>query len=620
MAFLGKAWRFLVGVKDALVLLLLLVFFGALYALLSGTPNARQVEDGALLVTLDGSIVEQPEGASPAELLSGAARNAGQNRLRDVVYGIETAASDDRVKVLALDLDSFWGGGQVALQRVGNALDKFRKTGKPVIAFATAYTDDSYLLAAHASEVWLDPMGMTFIAGPGGTQPYFKGLIDKLGVNVHVYRVGKFKSFVEPYTRTEQSPEAKAAGQGLADALFSAWKADVKAARPKAKLDGYIADPATGAVGGSYSKAALNAGMVDKLGDRIAWSRRVGEIAGKDRDSAADTFRGTEFKDYLAAHPFTPHGGRIGIVTVAGAIVDGEAPAGTAGGDTISRLILDALATADLDALVVRVDSPGGSAIAAERIRLAVMEAKTAKLPVTVSLGNVAASGGYWIATAGDKVFAEPSTITGSIGVFGILPTFENTAAKIGVSGDGIATTPLSGQPDVLRGTNAITDQLMQGGVEDIYRRFTGLVAAERNLPLARVEEIAQGRVWDGGSARQLGLIDAFGSLDDAVAEAANRAKLDPAKVRPLYLDRIPSWMEMLAEGWFAEEPATTVARDAWSKVILRQQAAMATGLEDGLQVLSGPAVQVRCLSCPTVPRMKARESFFKTLLNKVIS
>lgn len=619
MAFLGKAWRFLVGVKDALVLLLLLVFFGALYALLSGTPNAGKVEAGALLVTLDGSIVEQPESASPAELLSGAASNAGQIRLRDVVYGIETAAKDDRVKVLALDLDSFWGGGQVALQRVGNALEKFRKTGKPVIAFATAYTDDSYLLAAHASEVWLDPMGMTFIAGPGGTQPYFKGLIDKLGVNVHVYRVGKFKSFIEPYTLSEQSPEAKAAGQGLADALFSAWKADVKAARPKAKLDSYIANPATTVAGGSFSKAALTAGMVDKLGDRIAWSRRIGEIAGKDSDTAADIFRGTEFADYLAAHPFTPHGGKIGVMTVAGSIVDGEAPAGTAGGDTIARLILDAVAKGDLDALVVRVDSPGGSALASERIRLAIMEAKKAKLPVIVSMGNVAASGGYWIATAGDKVFAEPATITGSIGVFGIIPTFENTAAKIGVSGDGVATTPLSGQPDILRGTNAVTDQLIQGGVEDIYRRFTGLVAAERKLPLARVEEIAQGRVWDGGSARQLGLIDAFGSLDDAVAEAAKRAKLDPAKVRPLYLDRVPSWMEMFAQGWFTEEPATP-ARDAWSKAILRQQAAMATGLEDGLHVLSGPAVQVRCLSCPSVPRQKARDSLFKTLLNKVFS
>lgn len=619
MAFLGKAWRFLVGVKDALVLIILLAFFGALYALLSGSPNAGAVEDGALLVALDGTVVEQPQITSPTELLSGATSQVNQNRLRDVVHGIETAAQDKRVKVLALDLDAFWGGGQVALQRVGTALDTFRKTGKPVIAFATNYSDDGYLLAAHASEVWLDPMGTTFIAGPGGTQPYFKGLIDKLGVNVHVYRVGKFKSFVEPYTRNEQSPEAKAADQILVDALFTAWKANVKAARPKAKLDGYITNSAASAASGSYSQAALAAGLVDRLGGRIAWSRRVGEIAGVDSDAPADTFRGTEFADYLDAHPYEPHGGKVGIVTVAGSIVDGEAPDGTAGGDTISRIILDALATEDLEALVVRVDSPGGSAIASEHIRLALLEAKKAKLPVIVSMGNVAASGGYWISTVGDKVFAEPATVTGSIGVFGILPTFENSAAKIGVSGDGVATTPLTGQPDMLRGTNAITDQMMQGGVEDIYRRFTALVAEERNIPLPRVLEIAEGRVWDGGAARQLGLIDAFGSLDDAVAEAARRAKLDPEKVQPLYLDHIPSWMEMFAQSWFSEEPAIQ-ARDGWSRLILLQQAHMATGVADGLSILSGPAVQVRCLSCPAVPRLDARDSLFKTLLNKVFS
>lgn len=619
MAFLGKAWRFLVGVKDALVLVFMLLFFGAIYMLLSGSANAGRVEDGALLVALDGTIVEQPQSRSPTELLAGAGGDVHENRLRDVVHGIETAAKDSRVKAIALDLDSFWGGGQVAMQRVGAALDTFRKSGKPVIAFATAYSDDSYLLAAHASEVWMDPMGMAFIAGPGGTQPYFKGLIDKLGVNVHVYRVGKFKSFVEPYTRAEQSPEAKAAGQALADALFTAWKANVAAARPKAKIVAYVANPQNAVALGNYAQAALTAGLVDKLGDRIAWSKRVAEIAGSDGDAPADSFRGTEFADYLAAHPYTPHGGKVGVVTVAGNIVDGEAPAGTAGGETISRVILDAVAAGDLDALVVRVDSPGGSALAAERIRLALMEAKRAKLPVIVSMGNVAASGGYWISTAGDKVFAEPATVTGSIGVFGILPTFENTAAKVGISGDGVTTTPLSGQPDILRGTNAVTDQLMQGGVEDIYRRFTSLVANARKLPLPRVEEIAQGRVWDGGTARQIGLVDAFGSLDEAVAEAARRAKLDPEKVRPVYLDRIPTWMELLAQGWFSEEPATT-AQDAWSRLILRQQAEVATGLADGLHILTGPAVQVRCLFCPAVPRLAARDSLFKTLFSKVIS
>jgi len=618
MTFLGKAWRLLVGIKDALVLIAMLLFFGALYTFLSGSPNAGAVREGALLVTLDGTLVEQPESTSPQELLTGVSAPARQHRLRDVVYGLEHAATDKRVKVVALDLDSFWGGGQVALQRVGEALDKVRKSGKPVIAYATGYSDDSYQLAAHASEVWLDPMGMAFIAGPGGSQPYYKGLVDKLGVNVHVYRVGKFKSFVEPYIRTEQSPEAKQAGQELADAIFAAWKADVKAARPKANIASYVSDPAAALATGNMAQAARVNGLVDKLGDRLAWSKHIGELAGTDGGAPADAFRATEFSDYIAAHP-APNHGEIGVVTIAGNIVDGEAPAGTAGGETISRLVLDGLAQGNLKALVVRVDSPGGSAIASEKMRQAILEAKKQGLPVVVSMGNVAASGGYWVSMAGDKVFAEPATITGSIGVFGIIPTFENTLAKAGVSADGVQTTPLSGQPDILKGTNAVTDRLIQAGIDDIYARFTTLVSSKRKLPLARVQEIAQGRVWDGGSARQLGLVDAFGSLDDAIAEAARRAKLDPESAKPFYLEHIPNWFELMAQGWFSGD-APARATDPYSMLVARQQAALATGLFDGLSVLSGPAVQVRCLSCPAVPRPEARDSLFKSLINKVFS
>jgi protease-4 len=236
MSFLAKVWRLLVGIKDALVLATMLLFFALLYSILSATPNAAAIEDGALYVALDGTIAEQPERARPQDLLFNSSSQLREHRLRDVVHVIETAATDTRIKAVALDLDGFMGGGQVSLQRVGAALDKVRKSGKPVIAYATGYADDSYLLAAHASEIWLDPMGITFIAGPGGSRPYFKGLIDKLGVTIRVYRVGKFKSFVEPYTRADQSPEAKQADQALVDSLFSAWMANVKAARPKAQL------------------------------------------------------------------------------------------------------------------------------------------------------------------------------------------------------------------------------------------------------------------------------------------------------------------------------------------------------------------------------------------------
>lgn len=617
MSFLAKVWRLLVVIKDALVLMAMLLFFGLLYGVLSATPNSAAIEDGALYLALDGNIAEQPERASPQELLLNSNSQARQYRVRDLVHVLKTAATDKRVKLVALDLDNFSGGGQVSLQQVGAALDGVRKAGKPIIAYATGYSDDSYLLAAHASEIWLDPMGLTFISGPGGSRPYFKGLIDKLGVTIHVYRVGKFKSFVEPYTRTSQSPEAKQADQALAQSLFSAWMANVGRARPKAKLASYVQDPVGAMAGQSSAQAALRAGLVDKLGDKIAWATRVAEIAGRDASGAADSFKGTEYADYLAAHP-VPSGRDVGVVTIAGNIVDGEAPAGTSGGDTISRIILDAVAQKNLKALVIRVDSPGGSAIASEKIRQSLLLAKKAKLPVIVSMGNVAASGGYWIATAGDQIFAEPATITGSIGVFGIIPTFEKTLANWGVTADGVGTTPLSGQPDILRGTNAVTDQLIQSGVTNTYQRFTRLVAEQRRLPIRRVEEIAQGRVWDGGTARQIGLVDRFGSLDEAIAEAAKRANLDPSGVRPVYLDRMPNWFELYAERLAGTQEESSLPRDAYSRLVQRQQAGLAAAVVEAGTIAQGPAIQLRCLSCPVTPKPKANATLLEALLSRL--
>jgi protease IV len=609
MTFIGKIWRILIGIKDGLVLLAMLLFFGLLYAALSSTPNNATVHTGALYIDLSGTIVEQPQQASPEELLLDGGQS-NEHRLRDVVHVLETAAEDPRIKVVALDLDGFWGGGQVALQRVGDALDKVRKSGKPVIAFASGYMDDSYLLASHASEIWLDPMGIAIIAGPGGNQPYFKGLVDKLGVTVNVYRVGKYKSFVEPFIRTDQSPEARAANQALADAIFADWMANAKSARPKAKLDAYIAASAN--MDGPMSDKARQFGIVDQVADKLAWAKRIAKIAGTEDDQPADSFKQTDFADYLTANPL-PSDGKIGIITVAGEIVDGEAPAGSAGGDTIARIILDALAKKELKALVLRIDSPGGSALASEKIRQALLQAKAQGIPVIASMGNVAASGGYWVAMAGDKVFAEPGTITGSIGVFGVLPTFEKSLAKLGVTADGVGTTPLSGQPDLLRGTNAATNQLFQAGVEDVYRRFTGLVAAQRKLPLTKVMEIAEGRVWDGGSARQLGLIDAFGSLEDAISEAAKRAKLSGHDARPVYLDRMPNWFELYAEGLMGSEAHAPI--DPYGHLMLRQQAGLIAGVQDGLTILNGPAIQVRCLGCPSAPKIVRKKDTLTALI-----
>lgn len=598
MRFLGGFWRLLVGIKDALVLVLLLLFFGALHAALTYSPS-RATGDGALVLDFNGSIVEQPAERGPFDgFTPGGAAVAREVRLRDVVRALDAARSDSSIKAVVLDLDRFLGGGQVALETVGEALDRVRKSGKPVLAYATAYSDDSYLLAAHASEVWMSPMGGVAFAGPGGSRLYYKGLLDKLGVNAHVYRVGTFKSAVEPYIRSDQSPEAKAANEALAGALWQGWQRDVAAARPKTQLAAAIANPAGN---GNLSQAAIGYGLVDKLAEREGFNRRVAQIAGT--DTRRGTFRTVRLADWVAANPIKYGGGNIGLVTVAGTIQDGTAGPGSAGGETIARAIRQGLARNDLKALVVRIDSPGGSALASERIRSALLEAKAQGLPIIVSMGSVAASGGYWVATAGDRIFAEPTTITGSIGVFGVLPTFEASLKKIGVAADGVRTTALSGQPDLFGGTSPEFDRLAQTGVEDIYGRFVGLVSAARKLPAERVNEIAQGRVWDGGSARQLGLVDAFGSLDDAVAEAAKRAKIDAGSVALVYLERQPSWWERWMGDWGrsddADEPEG--GADLLAVLAARQTALAWSAIADVWTMASGASIQARCLECGAV-------------------
>jgi protease IV len=618
MHFAKKAWRLMVAVKDGLVLIFLLIFFGVLYMVLTSTPSTNTAKGGALLLKIDGSIVEQYESSGAQDALLGSI--AGQTLLRDVVYGLETAAKDDDIKAVVLDLDSFWGGGQASLMRIGTAIETVKKAKKTVFVFATAYSDDRYLIASHASEIWLDPMGAAMFAGPGGSQPYFKGLIDRLGINARVYRVGKYKSFVEPYTLAAQSPEAKAADQALYSTIWSQWQEAVVKARPKAQIKTYAANP-TGTLlaAPTLSEAAINQGLVDKLGDKIAFSKRVAEVVGRQDDDAADTYNSTQLENYVMLNPPSYSGDQIGILTVAGNIMDGEASSGSAGGDTLSALVLEALAKGDLKALVVRVNSSGGSALASEKIRAAIEQAKAKNIPVVTSMGDVAASGGYWVAMAGDKVFAEPSTITGSIGVFGVIPTFENAIGKAGITADGVRTTPLSGQPDILGGINKEGDAVIQRGMDDIYQRFLTLVSTSRKMSIAKVDEAAQGRVWDGGTARQLNLIDAFGSLDDAVAEAAKRAKLDPKSVTRVYLEpETPSLLQ--AVGQFLSVSAKSQPRDIFSQLIAKQQAQAVTGLQDATQVLTGPVIQVRCLSCPRESVPVDTGSFFKRMLGQIFS
>lgn len=607
MKFARAIWKLLVGIKDGLVLLFMLLFFGFLYVALSARPEP--VGEGILAFDLNGSVVEQPSKPTFAEL-AGGGTPAREYRLRDLVAALDAARVDDRVDAVALDLENFTGGGQAAMADLADAVRRVRESGKPVIAYAPAYGDDAYLLASAASEIWLDPLGGVAIAGPGGSNLYFKGLLDKLGITPNVYRVGTYKAAVEPFTRSDMSAEARQNAQALGGALLESWREAVLKNRPKARIDAYMRDPvaALESAGGDLARAAVAHGLVDRIATREAFEARLAELGGEDVKHGYKTIK---LPAYVSARVKDNNEGSIGVVTVAGTIVDGKAPAGTAGGDTIAQIIDEAVREGGLKALVVRVDSPGGSVLASERIRQAILNAKAKDLPIVVSMGSVAASGGYWVSTPADFIYAEPSTITGSIGVFGILPSFEGTLQKLGIGADGIKTTPLSGEPDLFKGPSDEADRLIQASIESIYRRFLTIVAQSRRRSPADIDRIAQGRVWDGGTARQLGLVDGFGGLDEAIAKAGALAKVEDPVAEVRYLERPESFEEQLLELLADDRSGRESDEDAFAA--LAPDRGIARALADLRSVLAGPRIQVRCLECPaTAPaRVTAEDRTF---------
>jgi len=594
MTFVRGLWKVVVAIKDGLSLLFLIMFFGLLYVILSATPHAGGPTRGALALTIDGPIVEQPAEVNP---FTGSGPR--EYRRAELVHALDVAAQDPRIEAVALDLDIFAGGRQTAISDIGAAIRRVREAGKKVIAYATAYDDDTYQLAAQADEVWLNPMGAVIIAGPGGSNLYYAGLLERLGITANIYRVGTFKAAVEPYSRSDMSPEARQANQALADALWSQWQEEVGRARPNAQLAAYIGAPGDSIQrsNGDMAEAARAAGLIDRIGDKTAFKARMAELVGIGEDNMPGSFRAVLYDSLLIRTPLLGRGGNIGVLTVAGEIVDGEAGPGTAGAETIVQALETGLRDNRLGALVVRIDSPGGSAIASERIRQAIANVRARGLPVMVSMGSVAASGGYWIATGGERIFAEPSTITGSIGVFGVLPSFEGALRNLNIGADGIRTTPLSGEPDILRGPSDEADRFLQLGVEGTYRRFLTLVSEARRLPVERVNEIAQGRVWDGGTARQLGLVDQFGSLEDAIRAAAERAQIAEGDIQPVYLEAQGDWLTR----WFGgmAQARSTVSPDPFARLARRPQALIRRALDEAEMLLGGAAIQARCLECP---------------------
>jgi protease IV len=508
-------------------LLFVLIFGIILYLLFSSPAQMRVPSQAALVLAPAGMITEQRGPPTPADILLGPAVPPG-SVLDELVSALQTAATDNRITALVIDVSDLIGVSPAHLETLGDALAQFKTSDKPIYAYGEYFGQGQYALASYADEIMLHPMGSLMINGYGGNQLFFRDLLEKLRVNVHIFRAGEFKSAAEPFTRMDMSDEARADSQALLDALWDRYVERVSANRGLSAdaLQAYADNfPALlNAAGGDMARVAFEQGLVDNIAGVDSFRRQVAARVGAENGS----FKQIHYRDYLFATPqMTPvSADQIGVIVAQGTIMPGAQPGGFMGADTVIDLIRQAQLDSSIKALVLRMDSPGGSAIASEQIRAALTQVQLADKPVVISMGSTAASGGYWISATADEIWASPATITGSIGVIGVIPTFENALDGLGIGVDGVGTTNLSRSGDPLSGLNDAMRDVFQNSIDDTYQRFLQLVADGRNMSLAEVDSIAQGRVWTGEQAMELGLVDGMGDLDRAVASAAALAGL----------------------------------------------------------------------------------------------
>jgi protease-4 len=551
--FFRGLFKGLDGLRKVLHLLLLLLIFGFVIGALQGSIP-KLPSDAALVLRPQGEIVEQPT-ADPFELALAEARGMGRSEttLRDLTDAIAAASDDKRIKTLLIDFDEMTGAGQPTLDEFARAITDFRKSGKKVVATGLGYSRDTYYVAAHADEIYLDPQGMLVLEGYERFRNYYKDALDKLGVDINVFRVGTYKSAVEPYIRNDMSPEDREASQAFVNSLWDTYLAAVAKARglkPEA-IRSYVDtfSPQVKAARGDAAKVALDAKLVTALKTPLQVEERLIALSSKDEES--ESFRSVDLKDYLrvvraedkiAKHP----NARVAVVVGSGEIVDGSGGGGVIAGEDMAKVIRKARLDKDIKALVLRIDSPGGSVTASEQIYRELLAFKQTKRPVVISMGDLAASGGYYISAPADEIWASPATITGSIGIFGLFPTAPRTFEKLGIGVDGVGTTPLSGELRLDRPVGPAASVLIQSIIEHGYEEFLGKVVAGRKKTRDQVDAIAQGRVWAGRDALRLGLVDKLGSLDQAVASAAKRAGLVDGKYERDYLEPDKSFAQEL--------------------------------------------------------------------------
>lgn len=532
--FIGRVlralWRWLDAVRRTVFNLVLLLLIGFALALFF-QPEPKVPEGAVLVMRPSGSLVEQRLLDEPLSLLRGGAGEGGQTVLHDLIEVVRAARDDQRISALVLETDDLESGGLSKLAELRTAIADFKAAGKPVLARGEHFSQAQYYLASIADEVQLSPDGFVLLRGLARYSSYFRGALDALGIKVHVFRVGEYKSFSEPFTRSDMSAEDRASTRDLLDGLWNHFRTDVAAARKlaPAALDGYITGyrDALAATRGNAAESARNAGLIDAFSTPDEWRTQL--VARFGADESGKDFRQIDAGTYLAvaraARESAPE--RIAVLVAQGAIADGEQPPGVVGGDTFARMIREAREDDAVKALVVRIDSPGGSAWASELIRRELELTREAGKPVIASMSSVAASGGYWIAVGADEIWAAPTTVTGSIGIFAMFPDFSEPLKRLGITFDGVATAPLAGALDPRQPLDPIAAEAMQLGIEHGYRRFLETVAGARNMSVEEVDLVARGRVWTGEAAEGLGLVDHVGGLEAAVVAAAQRAGLE---------------------------------------------------------------------------------------------
>lgn len=576
--FFKWTWRVLNFVREMVLNLffIFLVLVGVgIWMQIGNGSNSEQTARGALLLDISGVIVDKPStnhrlGALGRQLFGASSDRLQENSLFDIVNAIRQAKDDRNITGIVLDLKNFTGADQPSMRYIGKALREFRDSGKPVFAVGENYSQGQYYLASFANKIWLSPQGQVDLHGFATNGLYYKTLLDKLKVSTHVFRVGTYKSAVEPFIRDDMSPAAREADSRWIGELWQNYLHTVSANRqisPQQLFPGAqaIIDGLT-SVGGDTAKYALDHKLVDALASSADVEKALTKQFGWSKTE--NNYRAISYYDYSLKTP-ADTGGTIAVIFANGAIMDGEETPGNVGGDTTASQIRDARLDPKVKAIVLRVNSPGGSVNASEVIRAELAVARAAGKPVVVSMGGMAASGGYWISTPANYIVASPSTLTGSIGIFGVINTVENSLSSIGVHSDGVSTSPLA-DISMTKALSPEVQQMMQLSIEYGYKRFITLVADARKRTPEQIDKIAQGHVWTGEDAKANGLVDSLGDFDDAVTKAAELAKLkqwhlDYYQDEPTVLDMVMDSMTgsvraMLPEAIQAMLPAPLVS------------------------------------------------------------